>query len=200
MTDTPFTILRDLIVETAADLSNENPFWTAGCLADALIKKGITHTQQSETPVAWMPITDDVKDGRSVLVWRDDWDEPVIARWVCCYDFLTDAEIAESGLDDEALAKCDWFAADFMQGCRLENDTAPTHWQPLPAAPDHIVEPTVMVPATDVAALVEALQAQMEEQSDDITPSSVQRDKGLVWLEGWFDISAALAHFTKGQP
>jgi len=38
-----------------------------------------------------------------------------------------------------------------------------------------------------------ALDQQMEWQSDDDTPSSVQRDKGLVWLEGWFDLPAALA-------
>ena len=33
--------LRDLIAEVAADLSNENPFWTAKILADALIARGI---------------------------------------------------------------------------------------------------------------------------------------------------------------
>lgn len=35
------TELRDLIVEVAADLSNNNPFWTAGLLADALIGRGV---------------------------------------------------------------------------------------------------------------------------------------------------------------
>lgn len=29
--------IRDVIADTAADLSNGNPVWTAGCLADALI-------------------------------------------------------------------------------------------------------------------------------------------------------------------
>ena len=38
----------------------------------------------------------------------------------------------------------------------------------------------------------EALKAQMEAQADDTTPSSIQREKGLVWLEGWFDMKAAL--------
>ncbi|PZU65263.1 hypothetical protein [Sphingobium sp.] len=33
--------LRDLIAEIAADLSTENPFWTAKLLADALITRGI---------------------------------------------------------------------------------------------------------------------------------------------------------------
>lgn len=37
---TQFTTLRDLIADTAADLSAANPYWTAGCLADALIRTG----------------------------------------------------------------------------------------------------------------------------------------------------------------
>lgn len=38
MTDpATFSPLRDVIAETAADLANGNPFWTAGCLAAALI-------------------------------------------------------------------------------------------------------------------------------------------------------------------
>lgn len=37
-----FAGLRDLITDTAADLSQSKPFWTAGCLADALIKRGVT--------------------------------------------------------------------------------------------------------------------------------------------------------------
>ena len=32
-----FGTLRDVIAETAADLSNGNPYWTAGCLASALM-------------------------------------------------------------------------------------------------------------------------------------------------------------------
>jgi Lar family restriction alleviation protein len=36
-----FTALRDTISEIAADLSSNNPIWTADCLADALIKKGV---------------------------------------------------------------------------------------------------------------------------------------------------------------
>lgn len=38
-----------------------------------------------------------------------------------------------------------------------------------------------------------ALREQMETWADDFTPSSVMRDKGLIWLEGWFDLSAALS-------
>lgn len=43
-----------------------------------------------------------------------------------------------------------------------------------------------------VKVLREALLKQMDEQADDNTPSSIQRDRGLVWLEGWFDLAAAL--------
>lgn len=32
-----FKPLRDVIADTAADLSNRNPYWTASCLAAALI-------------------------------------------------------------------------------------------------------------------------------------------------------------------
>lgn len=32
--------LRDLIADTAADLPTQNPVWTAGCLADALLATG----------------------------------------------------------------------------------------------------------------------------------------------------------------
>ena len=67
MTDTPFTNLRDLIADTAADLSNANPYWTAGCLADALIKKGVAYTHQSDTPVAWMYYAEDGQEATQPL-------------------------------------------------------------------------------------------------------------------------------------
>ncbi len=38
-----------------------------------------------------------------------------------------------------------------------------------------------------------ALEAQMEAMDDETIPSSIHRDKGLVWLEGWFDLDAAIA-------
>ena len=81
----------------------------------------------------WRDIASAPKDGSSILLWRDDWDQPIIGRWVCCYDFLTDSEIEASGMDDDALSLSDWFGADFIQGQRLENDQHPTHWMPLPA-------------------------------------------------------------------
>lgn len=43
MTEAPEqTALRELIEDTAADLSQAEPFWTAGCLAKALIARGVT--------------------------------------------------------------------------------------------------------------------------------------------------------------
>ena len=38
----------------------------------------------------------------------------------------------------------------------------------------------------------EALERQMEAQ-DEYLPSSIARERGLVWLDGWFDLGAALA-------
>lgn len=37
----------------------------------------------------------------------------------------------------------------------------------------------------------EALERQMEAQ-DEYLPTSIARERGLVWLEGWFDIPGAL--------
>ena len=44
-----------------------------------------------------------------------------------------------------------------------------------------------------------ALEAQMEAMDDETIPSSIQRDKGLVWLEGWFDLDAAIAAILVGE-
>lgn len=43
-------------------------------------------------------------------------------------------------------------------------------------------------------AIKNELIRQMEMQADDTTPSSIQRDKGLTWLEGWFDLDSAYSH------
>jgi len=45
----------------------------------------------------------------------------------------------------------------------------------------------------EVETVARALNSQMEAQADDLTPSSVQREKGLFWLEGWFDLKAAIS-------
>lgn len=42
-----------------------------------------------------------------------------------------------------------------------------------------------------VERVVQNMKQQMENE-DENTPSSIQRGKGLVWLEGWFDMAAVL--------
>ena len=43
-----------------------------------------------------------------------------------------------------------------------------------------------------IEKIARTLEAQMETQADDTTPSSIHRQQGRVWLDGWFDLSAAL--------
>lgn len=45
---------------------------------------------------------------------------------------------------------------------------------------------------SDVERVAAELQSQMERRADDDTPTSICREKGLIWLEGWFDIPAAI--------
>lgn len=47
--------------------------------------------------------------------------------------------------------------------------------------------------AEKVAEVIRALETQMEDQADDTTPSSIHRQNGKIWLEGWFDFSQAIA-------
>lgn len=82
----------------------------------------------------WQPIATAPKDGTEILAYREDAG-CFLARWTCCYSFMTDTECEQSDMDDEELASEDWFCADFIAGDRLEGDLVPTHWMPLPAAP-----------------------------------------------------------------
>lgn len=54
-TELEVTNLRDLIAEVAADLATERPYWTAGCLADALIAKGVGLTTRTPDPTPAVP-------------------------------------------------------------------------------------------------------------------------------------------------
>lgn len=83
----------------------------------------------------WRDIASAPKDGTEILGWREDCGT-LIVRWSCAVEFMTDREIEESGMDDEALHSLDWFAADFIHGCRLEGDEVPTLWLPLPSPPE----------------------------------------------------------------
>lgn len=84
--------------------------------------------------MAWRPIASAPKDGTEILGWREDCGI-LLVRWTNCESFMTDREIEESGLDDEAIFANDWFCADFVSGGRLEGSEAPTHWMPLPEPP-----------------------------------------------------------------
>lgn len=84
--------------------------------------------------MAWQPIETAPKDGTEILGWRKDCGI-LLVRWTNCESFMTDREMEESGLDDEAIFASDWFCADFVSGGRLEGSEAPTHWMPLPAPP-----------------------------------------------------------------
>ncbi len=44
-----------------------------------------------------------------------------------------------------------------------------------------------------VERVARELAAQMEAQADDTTPSSIQREKGLIWFDGWLDLRAVIA-------
>jgi len=82
----------------------------------------------------WQDISTAPRDGTEILGWRRDCGILLI-RWTCCYDFMADNELENSGLDDETLSAEDWFYADFIEGGRLEGSELPTHWQPLPEPP-----------------------------------------------------------------
>lgn len=82
----------------------------------------------------WQPIETAPKDGREILVWRDDCGI-LLARWTSPAEFLTDAECEQSGMTDDDLHKEDWFYADFISGGRMEGAEAPTKWMKMPEPP-----------------------------------------------------------------
>lgn len=75
------------------------------------------------------PISSAPMNGVEILVWREDtgW---LLARWIAPCDFLTEDELAHIQDADTP----DWFYADFVAGGRM--DDPPTHWMPMPNAPD----------------------------------------------------------------
>ena len=72
-------------------------------------------------------------NGTEILVWRKDagW---LLARWIAPCDFLPERELERMELKDTE--EPDWFYADFISGGWLDGG-APTHWMPLPDAPNH---------------------------------------------------------------
>ena len=80
----------------------------------------------------WQDISTAPRDGSEVLGWREDCGIMLI-RYMAMYDFMTETEIGDC--EDESASQNDWWAADFVTGCRLEGTEVPTHWQPLPEPP-----------------------------------------------------------------
>ena len=83
----------------------------------------------------WQPIETAPTNGTEVLVYRED-SGVFLARWIAPIDFMTERELEHESLSEDAANEADWFYADFVQGGRLSNDGMPTHWMPLPDAPE----------------------------------------------------------------
>jgi hypothetical protein len=83
----------------------------------------------------WRSIESAPKDGTDVLVFAPEVGVAVLARFAAPCDFMTEHEGRRYDISDEDWDAPDWFAADFIQGCRLTNDGKPTHWMPLPEPP-----------------------------------------------------------------
>ena len=116
--------LRDLIAEVAADLSGANPVWTAGCLADALIARGVGIA-------GWQPITTAPMDGTIIDVWRDGTRETVFWGFPphCCGEM---GSYCDS--DWHSLKNPGWICSTFGEYVGGKHDPF-THWMPVPAGP-----------------------------------------------------------------
>lgn len=77
----------------------------------------------------WMPIESAPKDGTEIIAWREDAGQ-MMARYTSAEEFCTSDELDQ--MDEESIFSKDWFCADYIQGCRLDGDLMPTHWQPKP--------------------------------------------------------------------
>lgn len=139
-TELEVTSLRDLIAEVAADLSADNPYWTAGCLADALIAKGVGLTTRTPdpTPVAWMPIESAPKD-EPILAAIKVQNNKTGASWWERHIIVIDSETGK--ISD----------MDYHHGWEADDYEG---WQPLPSAPGDAPVP----PAVPDDGLVEALE------------------------------------------
>ena len=80
----------------------------------------------------WQPIETAPRDGTEILAWRRDC-RIMLVRWDAPENLLSDSECEALG---DSAGGYDWIYADFVQGDWLEGDMIPTHWMPLPDAPD----------------------------------------------------------------
>lgn len=86
----------------------------------------------------WQTMETAPKDGTEILLYREDCGV-MLGRWIACCEFIADGDPGNDFCpegNDEAWEEPDWFGADFIQGYRITNDGAPTHWQPLPTPPE----------------------------------------------------------------
>jgi hypothetical protein len=83
----------------------------------------------------WRDIESAPKDGTEILAWREDCG-PFMAKWSSAEELRTMTDKEREELDEESRWQEDWFGGDSeMGGFRCDGSEAPTHWQPLPAAP-----------------------------------------------------------------
>ena len=80
----------------------------------------------------WLPIETAPQDRTEILAWRKDCGI-LLVRWDAPINFLTDSECDQLG---DSCEESGWFCSDFVSGSRLDCDEVPTHWMPLPPAPE----------------------------------------------------------------
>lgn len=83
----------------------------------------------------WLPIETAPQNGTEMLGWREDCGV-ILIRWDCLAEMLTEDEYKAAEQTEESGWQYNWMCADFVSGCTLDGDEVPTHWMPLPDAPN----------------------------------------------------------------
>lgn len=120
-------ISADATQARTGNTEREQETWFAG------IEEGQRRTEHNAAVrSAWMPIDSAPKDGTEIWAWRHDCGQ-FIASYTSADAFpMTQDEL--DAMDEETLFAKDWFT-QWPDATRLDGSEAPTHWQPLPAAP-----------------------------------------------------------------